>query len=135
VLKALLPAALLLWLAAPAQAATFNVNSLVDGADASIGDGVCETSGGSGNCTLRAAVQESAPTPAADDIVLGPGVHSVSTFVSAINNDVTIRGAGARATTIAGSVGGDGVLLLSNSDSQIRDLTITGGSAASIGEV
>jgi hypothetical protein len=62
---------------------------------------------------LRAAVQESAPTPAADDIVLGPGVHSVSTFVSAINNDVTIRGAGARATTIAGSLGGGGVLLLS----------------------
>jgi CSLREA domain-containing protein len=131
-LEALLPAALLLLPAVPAQAATFNVNSLADGTDASIGDGVCETSGGSGNCTLRAAVQ-SAPTPAADDIVLGPGVHSVSTFVSAINNDVTIRGAGARATTIAGSVGGGGVLLLSNSDAQIRDLRIAGGSAAGIG--
>jgi CSLREA domain-containing protein len=54
VLKALLPSVLLLLVAAPAQAATFNVNSLADGADASAADGICATSGGV--CTLRAAV-------------------------------------------------------------------------------
>ena len=36
--------------------ATFTVNSVGDGADRNTGDGVCDD--GSGNCTLRAAIQE-----------------------------------------------------------------------------
>src|ERR1043165_4279589 len=37
---------------------TFTVNSTDDTADASPGDGVCETATGNGVCTLRAAIQE-----------------------------------------------------------------------------
>lgn len=45
-LKALLPTSLLLLvLAAPAQAATFSVNSLADGFDDVVGDGICATAG------------------------------------------------------------------------------------------
>jgi CSLREA domain-containing protein len=124
VLKALPAIALLLFLAAPAQAATFNVNSLADGSDATAGDGNCATAGGV--CTLRAAVEESASTVPADEIVLGPGVHSVSPFVSVQSHDVTIRGAGARATAIQGTPGGQGVLFLDNTNTQIRDLRLTG---------
>ena len=70
-LKALLPTSLLLLvLAAPAQAATFSVNSLADGFDDSIGDGICATAGAV--CTVRAAVEEADAGPAVDEIVLGP---------------------------------------------------------------
>jgi CSLREA domain-containing protein len=125
-LKALPLALVMLSAAAPAQAATFDVNSLADGPDANPGNGVCATSGG--DCTLRAAVEESASTAPADDIVLGPGVHQLSAFLWVMTNDVAIRGAGARATTIAGS-GSDSVLVVTNSTTQIRDLRITGGSS------
>jgi Right handed beta helix region len=128
VLKALLPALLLLLVAAPAQAATFHPVPGADGSDANVGDGTCATS--MNVCTLRAAVEESASTAAADDIVLGPGAHSLSNSgLSISNHDVTIRGAGARATTIQG-VGSSPhrVLHVSNSTTQIRDLRITGGS-------
>jgi hypothetical protein len=124
-LKALLPPALLLFLAAPAQAAIFNVDSLTDGPDATPGDGICATGGGS--CTLRAAVEESATTLAEDHVVLGPGVHSLNSFLSILNQDLTIRGAGARVTAVAGASGGDGVLVLTGSQAQVRDLRITGG--------
>jgi CSLREA domain-containing protein len=126
VLKTLLPAVVLLLLAAPAQAATFNVNSLADGPDASSADGICATSGGV--CTLRAAVEQSASTGGADDIVLGPGAHALSSGLSISNHDVTIRGAGARATTIEGVGSGHRVLSVSDTTTQIRDLRITGGS-------
>ena len=40
----------------PANAASFTVRSVADTADASPGDGLCED--GSGDCTLRAAIEE-----------------------------------------------------------------------------
>jgi hypothetical protein len=125
-LKALLPTALLLFLAAPANAATFNPVPGPDGSDASPGNGICATSGGV--CTLRAAVQESANLAGPDDILLGPGAHSLGSSLSISNHDVTIRGAGARATTIQGVGSSDRVLHVSDSTTQIRDLRITGGS-------
>ena len=42
---------------APAEAASFTVDSEIDAVDANIGDGICATGGGV--CTLRAAIQES----------------------------------------------------------------------------
>ena len=126
-LRALLPALLLLLcLAAPAQGATFTVNTLVDGGDNTSGDGLCAT--GSGDCTFRAAVEEADAGPTPDEIVLGPGVHSLTSSVFVSNNDVTIRGAGAGATTIHQTGAGERVLALSDSTAVIRDLALTGGS-------
>jgi hypothetical protein len=123
--QALLPTALLLFLAAPAQAATFNPVPGPDGSDANVGNGICATSGGV--CTVRAAVQESSSTGGADDIVLGPGAHLLSSSLTITGHDVTVRGAGARATTIEGAGSSPHrVLAVSNSTTQIRDLRITG---------
>src|SRR3569832_603021 len=41
------------------HAKTFTVNSSADTVDAQRGDGVCETAVGNGDCTRRAAIQES----------------------------------------------------------------------------
>jgi hypothetical protein len=125
-LKAILPTLLVLGLAAPAQAATFNVNSLADGFDDVVGDGVCATAGAV--CTVRAAVEEADAGAAVDEIVLGPGVHSLSSSLSVSNNDVTIRGAGAAATTINQTTSGERVLAILNSTSVVRDLALSGGS-------
>jgi hypothetical protein len=131
-LKALLPTSLLLLvLAAPAQGATFSVNSLADGFDDVVGDGICATAGAV--CTVRAAVEEADAVSTPDEIVLGPGVHSLTSSVSVSTNDVTIRGAGAGATTIHQTTAGQRVLSLSNSTVAIRDLALTGGSPAFAG--
>ena len=50
--------------AAPAQAATFDVNSMADAVDANPGNTACATAGGV--CTLRAAIQEANALPGAD---------------------------------------------------------------------
>ena len=50
----------------PAQAKQFNVNSTRDAVDANPGDGVCATA--TGECTLRAAIQETNALRGADCI-------------------------------------------------------------------
>lgn len=69
-------ASILLMLAsAPiASAATFTVNSSDDFSDANPGDGACAT--GTGNCTLRAAIEESNALPGSDTVNLPPGTYS-----------------------------------------------------------
>lgn len=52
-----------------AQATTFVVNSTADLPDANVGDGFC--SDGTGNCTLRAAIEEANFTAASDTINFG----------------------------------------------------------------
>ena len=54
-----------------APAATFIVNSTGDGGDSNPSDGVCND--GSGNCTLRAAIQQSNVSPGADVIQFNIG--------------------------------------------------------------
>lgn len=129
--KTILPTLLLLGLAAPAQAATFNVNSLSDGNDSNLGDGICAGPGGA--CTLRAAVDQASASAGSDDIVLGPGTHSLVGRLNVIGHDVNIRGAGARVTTIDQTAVGEGTVLLSNMTSTVRDLGVTGGSATLVG--
>ena len=56
-------------------AAVFTVDSPADVVDASPGDGACDD--GSGNCTLRAAIQEANALAGADEITLPAGnVHT-----------------------------------------------------------
>src|SRR5438128_12398148 len=60
----------------PAHAASFTVNSTVDAVDAAPGDGACATL--LGQCTLRAAVQETNALPGADIITLPAGTYTLS---------------------------------------------------------
>lgn len=67
----------------PLFAASFTVNSTLDRSDASPGNGVCATS--SGECTLRAAIQEANAAPGADTIQLGSAIYELG--IPAINDD------------------------------------------------
>ncbi|MEL6984386.1 MAG: hypothetical protein AAFO29_18305, partial [Actinomycetota bacterium] len=85
------------------------VNATGDGSDANPGDGRCRT--GSGNCTLRAAVDESNANPGPDTItfgIAGSGVKTITVRTPLILNDrsggTTIDGftqTGAQANTHA----------------------------------
>ena len=90
------------------QAATFTVNSVNDGTDASPGSG-CATAGLSPVCTLRAAIQEANITAESDTIVVPAGTYNLTiagTDDTAsggdldITNPVTINGAGAASTVV-----------------------------------
>lgn len=61
-----------------APAATFTVNSVADGTDATVGDGVCDDGGGT--CTLRAALEEANATTAADEITFAIGGGGLATI-------------------------------------------------------
>jgi CSLREA domain-containing protein len=88
------------------RSATFTVNSLLDTADASVGNGVCLTAGGV--CTLRAAIQEANATAAADTILFQPGLSGEIVLSSAMPNisfPLTITGPGATVISVRG-IGG-----------------------------
>ena len=93
-----------------AQAKSFNVNSVQDAVDVNPGDGICATA--TGECTLRAAIQETNALPGADEIFVPGAVYTI-TIPGAledcaasgdldITDDLTIRGAGAQATIVDG---------------------------------
>jgi len=94
----------------PLYAATFTVNSVADSLDSIPGDGIC--SDVSGNCTLRAAIQETNALAGADIIMLPAGTYNlaiagVGEELAAsgdldINDSLTINGAGAQVSFING---------------------------------
>ncbi len=121
-------------------AATFLVNSVTDAVDALPGDGVCATT--TGNCTLRAAIQESNALPGQDNITLpsgrydlsidGPGEEAAARGDLDISDDVTLTGQSAASTIIVGipttPSGGDRVFdIAEGANVVIERLTITGG--------
>ena len=79
---------------AAAQTPTWVVNSAADGADSSVGNGICATSGGA--CTLRAAIQEANALAGHDTIgfAIGSGVQTInlSSSLPTITSPVTIDG-------------------------------------------
>ncbi len=135
--------------ALPAQAATtFTVNSTTDAPDTDTADGVCDSNSGEDGkqCTLRAAIQEANAQAnaqeAADVIEVPAGSYTLtikggSEEASAtgdldITDDVTINGAGANSTTVAGSGAEFGDRIVENhsgASTTIFGLTITEGSA------
>lgn len=100
-----------------ADAASFSVNTTGDG------PGDCVTSGAT--CTLRAALLAAKDTPEADTVMLGAGVHqnTGNDFTIAIGERVSIIGAGARATVVSETSGGDGRVFLVEQNAQ---LTLSG---------
>ncbi len=117
------------------RAATFQVTSSADAPDAAL-NGVCQSS--SGDCTLRAAIQEVDAGAGGDIIVLpagsyvlgipGAGEDAAATGDLDVTKSVTIRGAGS-ASTIVDAAGLDRVFhVLAGATVEIDDLTISGGS-------
>src|SRR5215210_8864426 len=148
---ALMSASLLLG-ARPAYAAAFTVNSTDDVGDQNLGNGFCDTEpfqvGTQPECTLRAAIQE-ANTGAGTDTITVPGGIYTLTIAGAdedaaasgdldVTDDLTITGAGARATRVVG-VGGelpfdDRIFdIQPDKTATITDLSITGGKPNGIG--
>jgi CSLREA domain-containing protein len=94
----------------PAYAATFTVDSTADVVDAIPGDGTCATAGG--DCTLRAAIQETNALAGADTVNLPSDTYSLTipgadedaaaTGDLDITDDLTITGADAATTIIDG---------------------------------
>jgi CSLREA domain-containing protein len=137
----------------PAEAKLFNVNSTQDAVDVNPGDGICATA--TGECTLRAAIQETNALPGRDEIFL-PGAVYTLTIPGAgedcaasgdldITDDLWIRGAGAQATVVDGGgldrvfqvlppqpqCGGTGVV---SPNVKISGLTIRNGNVAVTGD-
>ncbi|NPV86524.1 MAG: LysM peptidoglycan-binding domain-containing protein [Anaerolineae bacterium] len=94
------------------SAKSWGVNSFDDAADATPGDGICETSTGSGVCTLRAALQEANMSAEESVINLQAGTYHITlSGVSEdqgasgdldINASISLIGAGAQDTIIQG---------------------------------
>ncbi len=88
-----------------ATAATFTVNDASDGVDLTL-DGVCEVTAATGDCTLRAAIQEANSVAGADTInfdsdLNGAGITLGNTLPT-ITGDLTVTGPGAAFLTIDG---------------------------------
>lgn len=120
--------------AAPAaSAADFTVSTTADGLDSSSEDGLCKT--GSGQCTLRAALEQAAFSPGADRIALPAGTFQQVDGLAplAVTSSVTIEGAGARATIIKAATASR--VLLASANLILRDVALTGGAPTSSGSI
>jgi CSLREA domain-containing protein len=111
--------------ATPAAAKSFTVNSTADQADASAGNGVCQTS--SGACTLRAAIQEANALVGADDVTVPAGHYNIASALNITSSLAINAPAGARSTIIDGSSGPNVDLQFSGSGvDSASGFTVTG---------
>jgi hypothetical protein len=93
---AILPVFLLL---APEALGQYLVDSSQDATDSNVGDGVCQTA--TGDCTLRAALQEAEAAGVAATITLPEGTYNwVLGQLLIDQGDITVNGAGARTTIV-----------------------------------
>ena len=91
---------------ASVSASSLTVTATFDGADAQPGNGVCDI--GSGQCTLRAAIQEANALPGTDTIQVPTGTYSLTAIGAAedlgatgdldVTGPVSIVGHGAATT-------------------------------------
>ena len=88
----------------PVRAASFTVDTINDTTDTSAGDGLCIDA--SGNCSLRAAIQETNALAGADVISLPAGTYTLTlgSQLPAISGTLTVNGGGAKTTIIQANV-------------------------------
>jgi CSLREA domain-containing protein len=87
-------------------AATFTVNSTGDGADSNTADNLCND--GTGNCTLRAAIEQANATVGADTIGFSvTGTINLTGALPDIIDNLTVNGPGASLLTVRRDTGGD----------------------------
>jgi CSLREA domain-containing protein len=92
--------AVMLALPAPAaRAASFTVNSVADQADGIPGNGVCATT--SGQCTLRAAIEETNALAGGDFVSVPAGTYALTSRLT-IQGSLYLQGAGAATTVLDG---------------------------------
>lgn len=128
---------LLLFSLPRAEAVTFSVNTTNDTPDANPGDGVCQDA--SGNCSLRAAVQEANALAGADQINIpigtylltrnGAGEDACSTGDLDVTSEITIVGANAWTTIIDGNRLDRIFHVTATGNLDLQQLYITGGLA------
>ena len=82
-----------------AHVATFTVNSTADAPDANPGDEICSTA--SGECTLRAAIEETNAIAGMDTINVPGGTYLLSSQL-VIEDSVFLNGTGAEITILDG---------------------------------
>jgi CSLREA domain-containing protein len=128
-----------------AEAATFNVTTTDDEADANPGDGNC-VSTPSGVCTYRAAIVEANALAGADIINLPAGTFNTNLVTDPgtiafeqmrITSDITLIGAAAETTFIGrlSTFGGDysvGLYVMAGGKATVSDLTIKDAGAGTV---
>lgn len=112
-------------LATPAAVThTYTVDDLVnDTGDNAWGDGVCDA--GSGNCTLRAAIEEANADSGATQINVPAGTITLTSELNP-SSDMFIAGAGSGSTTVD-AAGTGRVFNIDGGAIEISGMTITGG--------
>lgn len=80
--------------------AAFTVNATADLHDANLGDGICETASGNGECTLRAAIEESNYLQGPGHIQLPEGTYTSTLQAYVISDDLTLQGDSTSGATI-----------------------------------
>ena len=110
----------------PAPGITLTVDSIVDAADANIGDGICATSGAV--CTLRAAIAESNAMPGQETIVLPAGIYAINSELPRITDHLIIDGAGPTLTSLNRSTNARALRVEYSTIVIIRDIAMTGAS-------
>jgi hypothetical protein len=114
------------------SAHTVIVNSTATDGDAAPGDGVCETAGGNGVCTLRAAIDETNALPGQDVIVLPPGRYGVppGDFVHpgpVVTDDLIVAGSDRVTTLVDGGGQARPFAIASGVTVVMHDLAIVNG--------
>ena len=110
---------------------TFTVNSNADTGDVNTSDGLCLDA--SGNCTLRAAVEQSNALASSDVINFAANISSISLASQILisnNGSLIISGRGANLLTVAGNGNNNRVLQSDAAILTITDLTVSGGRIA-----
>ena len=110
------------------RAANFTVNNNGDTSDVTAGDGICADAGG--NCTLRAAVEETNALSGNDAINFVASLTNatitlttgVEIQISGTNGTLQINGLGADMLTIDGGAGSNRIFFTNNA----ANITITG---------
>ncbi|MEP7340603.1 MAG: Ig domain-containing protein, partial [Acidobacteriota bacterium] len=114
---------------------SLTVNNLGDGADATPGNGVCETVTGNGICTLRAAIEESTALSACSPFTINFSVTGTINLLSELpwleHPNLTIQGPGANLLTVTRSVVAAFTIFIVTGDVvTLNDLTVSNGNAS-----
>lgn len=124
-MRPLLLAAVLLLFAAPARAVEFTVTTGADDADQTTADEVCKAA--SGECTLRAALEQANALAGPDDVTVPKGTYVLTVAAPlTITSAVTVTGPGA----VVDAGGDSGALYLAGSAATVTGLTFTGAGTA-----
>jgi CSLREA domain-containing protein len=111
-------------------ATTFTVNTTSDGADSNVNDGVCND--GTGNCTLRAAIQQANATAGTDTITFNfSNIINLTGALPDITTNMVISGPGSALLLVRRDTGGNyRIFTIVNANVTISGMTVANGRTA-----